>query len=67
MEDRGFEPLTATPQAAERKALAPPVPEALARTLAHETPIDPDLARVMAAWSTLAEPIRRAILALIAT
>ena len=26
-------------------------------------PLDPDLARVLAAWPTLAEPIRRAILA----
>jgi hypothetical protein len=27
--------------------------------------IDPDLARIVAAWPTLAEPIRRAMLALV--
>jgi hypothetical protein len=33
--------------------------------LAHETPIDPDLARVVAAWPDLPKPIRRAVLALV--
>jgi hypothetical protein len=31
----------------------------------NATPIDADLARVMAAWPALPEPIRRAVLALI--
>jgi hypothetical protein len=37
----------------------------LAHTLAHETEIDPDLARVVSAWPDLPEAIRRAVLALI--
>jgi hypothetical protein len=37
----------------------------LAQTLARETPIDPDLARVVLAWVDLPEAIRRAVLALV--
>jgi hypothetical protein len=33
--------------------------------LARETEIDPELARVIAAWPELPEPMRRAVLALI--
>ncbi len=40
-------------------------PKLLAQTLARETQIDPDLARVINAWPELLEPIRRAILAMI--
>jgi hypothetical protein len=36
----------------------------LAHTLARESPIDPALARIVAAWPTLPEPIRKAMLAL---
>jgi hypothetical protein len=32
---------------------------------ADSSKIDPDLARIVAAWPTLAEPIKRAILALV--
>jgi hypothetical protein len=38
---------------------------ALTGRLQPGTPPDPDLARVVEAWPTLAEPIRRAVLALI--
>jgi hypothetical protein len=39
-----------------------PVPDALSDALT-----DPDLARIVGAWPTLPEPIRRAVLALIET
>jgi len=35
--------------------------------LAHNSQIDPDLARVVEAWPALAEPIKAAILALVET
>jgi hypothetical protein len=37
----------------------------LAQTLARETPIDPDLARVIIAWPDLPGHIKAAVLALI--
>jgi hypothetical protein len=37
----------------------------LAQSLARETQIDPDLARVVSAWPDLPEAIRRAVLALV--
>ena len=39
--------------------------EPLAQTLAQETPIAPDLARVVAAWPDLPPHIRAAVLALV--
>jgi hypothetical protein len=39
-----------------------PIPDALSDAL-----IDPDLVRIVGAWPTLPEPMRRAVLALIAT
>jgi hypothetical protein len=44
-------------------------PLALALALDSEkpAPVDPDLARVVEAWPDLAEPIRRAVLALVSS
>ena len=39
--------------------------EPLAHSLARKTETDPDLARIVNAWLTLPEPIRRAMLALV--
>jgi hypothetical protein len=39
----------------------------LAQTLARESQIDPDLARVQAAWPSLSDHLRAAILALVKT
>jgi hypothetical protein len=41
------------------------LPKSLAHSLARETQIDPDLARIVEAWPGLPEAIRRAVLALI--
>ena len=76
MEDRGLEPLTQKPQHSSRKRVTPTSSQPLAHSLDHETPNDPaltpstdsldyDLARLIDAWPTLLEPIRRAILALV--
>jgi hypothetical protein len=40
-------------------------PESVAHQLPGETKIDPDLARVLAAWPSLPPAIRRAVLALV--
>jgi hypothetical protein len=49
-------------------ATAPPRPDrALTIVAPNLAETDPDLARVVAAWPTLAEPMRRAVLALVAT
>jgi hypothetical protein len=37
----------------------------LAFSLARESQIDPSLARIIGAWPTLPEPIRKAMLALV--
>jgi hypothetical protein len=55
------------PRSAERAdppttSAAAPVPDALSDALT-----DPDLTRIVGAWPTLPEPIRRAMLALIET
>jgi hypothetical protein len=50
--------------AIQKKAIARIAPGPLAQTLARETQIDPDLARVVTAWPDLPEAIRRAVLAL---
>jgi hypothetical protein len=39
----------------------------LAHTLARESAFDRDLQRILDAWPTLPEPIRRAILAMVAS
>jgi hypothetical protein len=41
--------------------------EPLSVLLAHPMPTDPDLARVLDAWTTLPAPIKAAVLALIHT
>jgi hypothetical protein len=40
-------------------------PDAAPSTIPPVSPLDPDLARVVMAWPDLAEPIRRAVLALV--
>ena len=40
-------------------------PESLAYSLAHDSQIDPDLARLIDAWPTLPEALRAGILAMI--
>jgi hypothetical protein len=80
MEPRGIVPLTDYSEASANNQLAPEAPEPLAYSLAHESqkpvaespstrqpvePLDPDLARVVKAWTALPEAIRRAMLALV--
>jgi len=65
--DTGVEPVYSNPQDTIPQALPANGSVALAQTLARETQDDPDLARVAVAWTTLAEPIRRAILSLVQT
>ncbi len=54
-----------SPKCNSAKEVTETPPETLAHSLAHETPIDPDLARVVSAWPDLPDAIRRAMLALI--
>ena len=65
--DTGVEPVYSNSQDVISHALPTTPSEDLAQTLARETQTGADLARVVDAWPTLAEPIRRAILALIGT
>jgi hypothetical protein len=67
LEAPGIEPGTTLSQGKTLQSLTaiPLIP--LAQTLARETQIDPDLARVIAAWTTLPEHLKAAILALIQT
>jgi hypothetical protein len=64
VEDRGFEPLTATTETGVGQEVRPLIPETLAQTLARISANDPGLACVLDAWPGLSEQIRRAILAL---
>jgi hypothetical protein len=48
-----------------RKAFAETPPEPLAQTLAHETQIDPELARVIDAWPKLSDAIKAGIMAMV--
>ena len=50
---------TSRKQAAQNPAQLPTKPAE------PKTPTDPDLSRIVAAWPTLPEPIRRAVLALV--
>jgi hypothetical protein len=65
MEAPGIEPATPTPQgkAGTPVTASPSFP--LAHSLARETQIDPDLARLIDAWPTLPEVLRAGILAMI--
>ena len=65
MEDRGFEPLISPPQSTGPKQDTDKCPEPLAYSLARKTENDRDLARIVDAWPSLPEPIRRAMLALV--
>jgi hypothetical protein len=47
------------------KDVAATGPESLAYSLAHDSQIDPDLARLIHAWPTLPEALRAGILAMI--
>jgi hypothetical protein len=65
----GFEPVTSSQEYPKSEGL----PKDAARNPAHpahegqksDTPIDPDLARVVAAWKKLPEPIKAGILAMV--
>jgi hypothetical protein len=76
----GLEAVTPTPQAKTGIPLTTILPHPLACSLARESqkvretawatdtqphPLDPDLGRLVQIWPALAEPIRRAILAII--
>ncbi len=72
MKAPGFEPGTyglkvrrTTDECPDSETTCDNPPEPLAQTLARETQIDPDLARVIDAWPELPEAIRRAMLALV--
>jgi hypothetical protein len=62
---RGIEPLTSFPQSESVQQDATKAAPHLAHSLARETQIDPDLARVLDAWPTLPEHIKAAVLALL--
>ena len=61
----GLEPTDPNPQGIQSKQVTatPEIP--LAHSLARESQIDPDLARLIDAWPTLPEAIRAGILALV--
>jgi len=68
----GFEPGMADLQSAvpipqvQSESKVTPTPDSpLAHSLAHETQIDPDLARLIDAWPTLPTAIRDGILAMV--
>ena len=65
VEAPGIEPGAAPTQAIPRQSLAASDPQPLAQTLARETEIDPDLARVVSAWPDLPEAIRAGIGAMV--
>ncbi len=65
VEPRGIEPLTSIPESYKPPSVTASTTQPLAHSLAQKLEIDPDLTRVMAAWPTLPEAIRRAMLALI--
>jgi hypothetical protein len=72
VEAAGFEPATPPPQSQAGTPDAAKTQNPLAHSLARETQksaglvaLDPDLQRVLDAWPTLPEAIRRAILALV--
>jgi hypothetical protein len=67
VEPRGIEPLAASAERQSSQSLAASDELPLAQTLARETPIDPDLSRVVTAWPDLPAHIRAAVLALIGT
>jgi hypothetical protein len=78
VEDRGFEPLTAVTQGQSPSELTATPQNTLAYSLARESQkdpdsfpladakIDPDLARLIAAWPSLSVTVKRMILAALA-
>src|SRR5262249_54446401 len=65
VEAAGIEPASRSPQTTPGPAVTGYTAQTLAQSLARDSQIDPDLARVMAAWPNLPATIRRAILALV--
>ena len=61
----GLEPTDPNPQSIPIKQVTAIPETALANTLARESQIDPDLARLIDAWPTLPEAIRAGIIAMI--
>lgn len=58
-------PLPVQPKGKQAKVVTATRSEPLAYSLACETPIDPDLARLLAAWPLLSPPIKAAIRAML--
>ena len=65
VEAAGIEPASLSPQATIGKVVAQTPSDALAQTLARESPSDPDLALILERWPTLPEAIRAGILAMV--
>jgi len=63
LEAAGIEPASKIPEAAIPEQVTPTPPEHLAHSLARETQIDPDLARLIDAWPALPPTAKRMILA----
>jgi hypothetical protein len=63
----GFEPLAGSTEPNSMQQLAARGSQPLAQTLAHDTPIDLELARVNAAWPDLPPLVRAAVLLLVDT
>src|SRR5579862_3187419 len=61
VEARGIEPCASTPETVGQQPLAETMSLPLAHSLARETEIDPDLARLIDAWPTLAANVKRMI------
>ena len=59
----GFEPVALLPQSEAVQQDAKTAAQPLAHFLAHEIEIEPDLARLIDAWPTLAPTVKRMILA----
>jgi hypothetical protein len=63
--DTGVEPVSRPPEPTIRQAVASATPKPLAHTLARPAACEHDLQHLLDTWPTLAEPIRRAMLALL--
>ena len=63
MTPTGFEPVPCLPQEEADTHVAASIPFPLARSLARETQIDADLARLIDAWPSLPPTVKRMILA----
>jgi hypothetical protein len=65
VEAPGIEPASATPQAKVNTPVSATTENSLAHSLARESQIDPELARLIDAWPKLPGAIRTGILAIV--